>query len=676
MPEPIKLFISYRSSDAPKVDKIARDLALLKQDDGKTQRYIPWQDKHNLPPATPHWWDAIVDALADCQVFVFHISKDSLKSVVCQAELDYAHKRNRPIIPIVLDGEFLLNDQSGKYDLPKETWALIPTWFGERQFLFYTGADFFRQFEMAMDVFRRAWPRDVYAPRPFDPSPSSDQTAPHTLYDQACDYAERLAFAEAEKRFDVLLRRNDLRYGAASAEWLELLRRYAELIEVDALPRARFTFKPLWEEYIALFPKTFWEGLFDPKGLASKIGVSPRSAKRMTAEEYLERAKSRPTGDYDLRIADYTEAIRLNPNLAEAYSRRAGNYNYKRDYDRAIADANEAIRLNPQYASAYYNRGNTYAEKGNHDRAIADYTETIRFDPQHIAAYMKRGNSYKAKSDYDRAIADYTQAIRLNPLYGSAYYNRGNIYAEKGNHDRAIADYTETIRFDPQHVNAYLKRGNSYKAKSDYDRAIADYTQAIRLNPLYAIVYVNRASSYYAKNDHDRAIADYSQAIRLDSQDAYAYYNRGLSYYAKGDYDHAIDDYTKAIRLNPLDAYAYNNRGLSYYAKGDHDRAIADYTQAIHLNPQYASAYNRRGLAYYARNNFERANDDYTEAIRFNPQYPDAYINRGNLHHDIRKDYDQAIADYDMALQIDPRHELATNNRKRALESKKRQRRS
>jgi hypothetical protein len=54
-------------------------------------------------------------------MFVFNLSRASLQSDVCRAELDYAHKRNRPIIPVVLDGEFFLNAQSGKYDLPKDT---------------------------------------------------------------------------------------------------------------------------------------------------------------------------------------------------------------------------------------------------------------------------------------------------------------------------------------------------------------------------------------------------------------------------------------------------------------------------------------------------------------------------------------------------------------------------
>ncbi|MCU0512398.1 MAG: toll/interleukin-1 receptor domain-containing protein, partial [Anaerolineae bacterium] len=66
------------------VDKIARDLALLQYDDG-TPLYTTWQDKHNLPPASPHWWDAIVDAIITCDMFVFNLSRASLQSDVCRA---------------------------------------------------------------------------------------------------------------------------------------------------------------------------------------------------------------------------------------------------------------------------------------------------------------------------------------------------------------------------------------------------------------------------------------------------------------------------------------------------------------------------------------------------------------------------------------------------------------
>lgn len=280
IPKTKKLFISYRSSDAAKVDKIARDLNLLKYDDG-TSRYTTWQDKHNLPPASPNWWDAIVDAIIDCDVFVFNMSKASLQSEVCQAELDYAYKRNRPIIPVVLEGEFFLDPKSGKYNITY--WDLVPDWLQEVQFLFVE-ADFYSSFQAAIDLFERNWPRDINVPRPINTDSKSVHGSNHALYDAACDYAERLAFADAEKRFSALVRRNDRDYAEFAAQWLELLGLYAELIEIDQRKSARFIFNRKWTAYQALFPKDFLDGIFDPKNFNGRnssentpVGTQPVS---------------------------------------------------------------------------------------------------------------------------------------------------------------------------------------------------------------------------------------------------------------------------------------------------------------------------------------------------------------------------------------------------------------
>src|SRR5215472_902837 len=66
-------------------------------------------------------------------------------------------------------------------------------------------------------------------------------------------------------------------------------------------------------------------------------------------------------GDYDKAIADYTEALRLEPKNAAAFAKRAWSYARKDDYDKAFADCTEALRLEPKLVLAYSNRGLCYA---------------------------------------------------------------------------------------------------------------------------------------------------------------------------------------------------------------------------------------------------------------------------------------------------------------------------
>ena len=120
-------------------------------------------------------------------------------------------------------------------------------------------------------------------------------------------------------------------------------------------------------------------------------------------------------GEYDRAIADYTEAIRIKPDYAEAYRNRGVAYAEKGEYDRAIADYTEAIRLKPDYAEAYYNRGIAYARKASTTKP----SPTTR-KPSGSSRTMPRRTpivalAYGAKGEYDRAIADCTEAIRLKP---------------------------------------------------------------------------------------------------------------------------------------------------------------------------------------------------------------------------------------------------------------------
>jgi tetratricopeptide (TPR) repeat protein len=75
---------------------------------------------------------------------------------------------------------------------------------------------------------------------------------------------------------------------------------------------------------------------------------------------------------FDLAIADYDEAIRLAPNRASAYLKRARAFLAKGDLDKVFADLSEAIRLEPGNPRAYEIRAEAHDFLGDADAAEAD----------------------------------------------------------------------------------------------------------------------------------------------------------------------------------------------------------------------------------------------------------------------------------------------------------------
>jgi len=137
----------------------------------------------------------------------------------------------------------------------------------------------------------------------------------------------------------------------------------------------------------------------------------------LSAWYYLDRAvKDAGNENWEGAIADYTEAIRLEPNNPSGFGGRGTAYNYLKQYRKAVSDFTEAIRLEPDFTSAYWSRGNAYYYGlKEYSKAVSDYTETIRLwssdDMFNVAlmyeirakAYDKLGKSSEAAQDRKKA---------------------------------------------------------------------------------------------------------------------------------------------------------------------------------------------------------------------------------------------------------------------------------
>ena len=218
---------------------------------------------------------------------------------------------------------------------------------------------------------------------------------------------------------------------------------------------------------------------------------------------------------YSQALPFFTRELKQNPTAA-AYNTRGAIWNERGEHDRAIEDFSEAIRLDPQVKQFYNNRGVAWDDKAHYEEAIADYDRAIELDPRYSLAFNNRGNAWSALEDYGRAIADYSEAIRLDPKDPSAFFN---LALTRGRSGRSMK------RPSPTMTRPFVSTAKTHSrtktapapwcAKREFDRGLADYNKAIRLNPKDVLAFLGRGNAWWATKDYRKAIADYDAALQL-----------------------------------------------------------------------------------------------------------------------------------------------------------------
>jgi Flp pilus assembly protein TadD len=149
-------------------------------------------------------------------------------------------------------------------------------------------------------------------------------------------------------------------------------------------------------------------------------------------------------------VAEYKEALRLNPGDAATHNNLGVALNEEGKHDDAIAEYNKALQFVPDFATPHSNLCAALNEESKHDDAIAECKEAIRLDPNSAAPRNNLGVALDDKGKHDDAIAEYNKAIQLKPDFAEAHNNLGVALNDEGKHDDAIAEFEKAIKYQTQ----------------------------------------------------------------------------------------------------------------------------------------------------------------------------------------------------------------------------------
>jgi len=149
------------------------------------------------------------------------------------------------------------------------------------------------------------------------------------------------------------------------------------------------------------------------------------SGDQTQAKSLLEKGKQLYLDDQDTEaVAAFEQAVKLDPNLAEAHFRLALGYETlnkreeaESEYKKAVETYKTYLDANPDDSEAHYNLGQTYANLAQFSEAIREYRQATRLKTDDPDIYYDLGVAHTKLAQYDAAAAAFSKSLEIDPEY-------------------------------------------------------------------------------------------------------------------------------------------------------------------------------------------------------------------------------------------------------------------
>ncbi|MBX7169509.1 MAG: tetratricopeptide repeat protein [Pyrinomonadaceae bacterium] len=394
----------------------------------------------------------------------------------------------------------------------------------------------------------------------------------------------------------------------------------------------------------------------------------------------LEKAQGLQTND----ALDLLEkAVALDPSFAMAYARIGHTYSITQGWsekgkpylEKAFAMSDRLSEKDRLFIAGWYAIANL-----DYPSAIQTFREIIQKYPTETEAYLRLGYLLRGEEKFEDAIGILRQGLAIDSNSPEIYNALGLLYSLLGKHSEAIVMHEHYVALEPSKANSFDSLGMTYQWAGHYNEAIVNYQQALKINPKFEIAQVHLGNTYFQSGQFQKSIEAIKKYIELAP--SHLERGRGFTYLAY--------IYRKQNNLNAAKQAAQTALNEEPFQMGEmliiscdngdwktveklKNKIFADASfsnRGARLSPRYKYYY----LGYIAlkKGETETALENFREALRhlplswnidsFEDCLANAYLEIGR--------YDEAIAEYQRILQINPNYPFAQYSMAKALEKK------
>ncbi|XP_017855097.1 dnaJ homolog subfamily C member 7 isoform X2 [Drosophila busckii] len=345
----------------------------------------------------------------------------------------------------------------------------------------------------------------------------------------------------------------------------------------------------------------------------------------------------------------------------------------------------EEFTFLPRIAEEKKKLGNDQYKAQNYQNALKLYSDAISLCPDSAAYYGNRAACYMMLLNYKSALTDARHAIRLDPAFEKAYVRVAKCCLALGDiigAEQAVKCVAElnsqSTALKSEHEQVLKLRQLENTIQSNYDtqayRNMVFYLDsALKIAPgcLRYRLLKGECLAYLGRCDEALDIA--VSVMVVDSTSADAIYLRGLCLYYTDNLEKGILHFERALQLDPdhqksklmrskcKQLKEMKENGNMLFKSGRYREAHVVYTDALkidELNKDINSKllYNR-ALVNTRVHQLREAVVDCNRVLELNAHYLKAILLRARCYNDLEK-FEEAVADYETALQLEKTPEI------------------
>ncbi|MFF4893460.1 tetratricopeptide repeat protein [Micromonospora chersina] len=361
-------------------------------------------------------------------------------------------------------------------------------------------------------------------------------------------------------------------------------------------------------------------------------------------------------------LVAFEQALAIDPHDDDALYARAVELRLLRRVDEAERACHEAIARRPDSPQLHVELGNIHDDQHDYGRALAAFDQALAIDPREEWALSGRVAGLRRLRRMDEAEQAARNAIDKRPDSPQPHLDLGYVYDDQGDYERALAAFEQALGIDPKDESALAWRITELRQLNRVDEAERAAREAIDRRPDAPQLHLELANVYDDQDDYKRGLAALEQALAIDPK-----HDMALSRWIAGlrrlrRLQEAEQAALEAIDKRPDAPQLHFELGIVYDDQDGYERALAAFEQALAIDPEHEWALIWRITELRQLKRLDEAEQAAREAIDKRPNAPQPHLELGNVHTD-QHDYERALAAFDQALAIDPKHEVALSRR-------------